>query len=85
MNPTDYIKQKQVFFSVRDAVAYRDAVHDPHKNITINTGDARRDYTPSVDSALKLSVVWSCVRLIAETIATLPLITYKNEIGRAHV
>ncbi|KAK1548193.1 hypothetical protein Q3G72_001361 [Acer saccharum] len=32
----------------------------------------------TVDSAMQLGVVWACVRLIAETISTLPLITYKR-------
>lgn len=71
------MKLKQLFFSIRDAVAYREAVHDPNKNITGNTGDVRNG-TPAMDAALQLSVVWACIRLIAETIATLPLITYKN-------
>src|SRR5699024_8083414 len=30
----------------------------------------------SIDSALQVSAVWACVRLIAETIATLPLGVY---------
>lgn len=33
----------------------------------------------SVDSSLQLDVVWSCVRLIAETIATLPLFVYTRD------
>lgn len=32
----------------------------------------------TVDSALQLSTVWACVRLISETIATLPLVLYKR-------
>ncbi|AKX52028.1 portal protein [Thiopseudomonas alkaliphila] len=38
----------------------------------------------SVDSALQVSTVWACVRLISETIATLPLGIYKrkNDGGR---
>ncbi|AKX43983.1 portal protein [Thiopseudomonas alkaliphila] len=33
----------------------------------------------SVDSALQVSTVWACVRLISETIATLPLGIYKRK------
>lgn len=69
---------KGVFFSIRDALAYRLAVHDPNKNITTNTGDVTTARTPSIDVALQLSTVWACIRLIAETISTLPLITYER-------
>lgn len=33
----------------------------------------------TVDGSLQLDVVWACVRLIAETIATLPLFVYKRD------
>ncbi|NHZ38340.1 phage portal protein [Massilia sp. CCM 8692] len=69
---------KSVYFSIRDAVAYR-GVRDTNKDVTINLGNVRSG-TPGVDAALQLSVVWSCVRLIAETIATLPLITYERKV-----
>jgi HK97 family phage portal protein len=68
---------KSTFFSIRDAVAYR-GLRDPNKDITVNHGNIRNG-TPGVNAALQLSVVWSCVRLIAETIATLPLITYERK------
>jgi HK97 family phage portal protein len=35
--------------------------------------------TVTIDSALQLSSVWSCVRLISETIATLPLPVYRKD------
>ncbi|ATQ75080.1 phage portal protein [Massilia violaceinigra] len=69
---------KSVYFSIREAVAYR-GVRDANKDIAINHGDVRTG-TPGVNAALQLSVVWSCVRLIAETIATLPLITYERKV-----
>lgn len=71
---------KGLFFSIRDALAYRLAVHDPHKNVTVDTGGSSGGAwrTPHVDVALQLSTVWACVRLIAETISTLPLITYER-------
>lgn len=47
-------------------------------------------YSPSADNAMKLSVVWSCVKLLSETIATLPLLVYergpndRRKVARAH-
>ena len=70
---------KTVYFSIRDAIAYR-GVRDTTKDVTTNHGDVRNG-APGVDAALQLSVVWSCVRLIAETIATLPLITYERKVS----
>ncbi|WP_156899513.1 phage portal protein [Pleomorphomonas koreensis] len=35
------------------------------------------------DSAMQLSTVWACIRLIAETAATLPLITYRRGANNA--
>lgn len=35
----------------------------------------------SIDSALQLSTVWACVKLISETISTLPLRVYKKRDG----
>lgn len=69
---------KGIYFSIADAVAYR-GVRDANKDISVNHGDVRSG-TPGVNAALQLSVVWSCVRLIAETIATLPLITYERKV-----
>jgi len=69
---------KGIFFSIRDALAYRQAVHDANKNVTINTGDSTASRAPGIDVALQLSTVWACVRLIAETISTLPLFTYET-------
>lgn len=37
----------------------------------------------SVDKALRVSAVWACVRLIAETISTLPLMLYRRVPERA--
>lgn len=39
----------------------------------------------SVDSALQLSTAWACVRLIAETIATLPISLYERKDGAPSV
>lgn len=63
-------------FTLRDAFAFRDAA-----NITMDQ-PGRAAYQDSIaagaQGALSLSTVWACVRLISNTIATLPLITYKN-------
>lgn len=34
--------------------------------------------TVTVDSAMQLSTVWACIRLISETVATLPLVLYET-------
>ena len=45
----------------------------------------------TVDSALQLSTVWACVRLISETVSTLPLKVYQNNddgsrtLARSHI
>lgn len=75
------LRAKGIFFSIRDALAWRHAVHDPYKNVTVDHGG--RDVvnsTPGIDKALQLSTVWACIRLIAETISTLPLITYQKKV-----
>ena len=35
----------------------------------------------SVDSAMQLSTVWACVRLLSETVSTLPLRVYRKRAG----
>lgn len=70
---------KTVFFSIRDAIAYR-GVRDPAASWVTGGGDSAipLDATPRVDAALQLSTVFACVRLIAETISTLPLFLYER-------
>lgn len=41
-------------------------------------GGSAAGQSVTVNSALQLSVVWACVRLIAETISTLPLFLYQK-------
>lgn len=71
-------RAKGIFFSIRDALSWRQAVHDPYKNVTTNYENAPAGRNPGIDTALQLSTVWACIRLIAETISTLPLITYEK-------
>jgi HK97 family phage portal protein len=40
-------------------------------------------HSVTVDSAMQLSTVWSCIRLVSETVATLPLPVYRTDaLGR---
>lgn len=55
-------------FSLRDAAGYRAAI-----------GRTEAGQTVSPDTALSLSVVFACTRIIAETVATLPLIVYRRK------
>lgn len=70
-------------FSLRDALALRQA-----NNVTMDQ-PGRATYQDSAavgpDTALQLSTIWACITLIAETIATLPLITYKTIGGERRV
>ena len=55
-----------------DAVGYRDAM--------FHLGEPdERDVC--IDSAMKLSVIFAAVRLVAQTVATLPLIVYRKKNG----
>lgn len=45
---------------------------------SLKGGSSTSGSAVTTNSALKLTAVWSCVRLIAETIATLPLNVYKR-------
>lgn len=55
-------------FQINDADAYR-------KEMVLFGGSG---YSASADNAMKLSAVWSCVKLLSETIATLPLLVYER-------
>lgn len=67
-------------FQINDADAYR-------KEMVLFGGSG---YSPSADNAMKLSVVWACVKLLSETIATLPLLVYergpndRRKVARTH-
>lgn len=70
-------------FTLRDALPFRRM-----NNITKDQ-PGYANYQDSMacgpDAALRLSTVWACVTLIAETIATLPLLTYKTIGGERRV
>lgn len=69
---------KAIYGSIREALAYRYLDRDPG-NRDITRGDWNAGCAaPRIDAALQLSTVWACVKLISETISTLPLITYER-------
>lgn len=49
---------------------------DPRLSLFLNGGRTWSGKTVSIDSAMQLDAVWACVRLISETISTLPLQLY---------
>jgi HK97 family phage portal protein len=67
-------------FQINDADAY-------HKEMALFGGSGS---SPTADNAMKLSVVWSCVKILSETIATLPLLVYergpndRRKVARSH-
>ncbi|MFU8927551.1 phage portal protein [Acinetobacter puyangensis] len=65
-----------------------DAVTAPKQAIRLTDGAAWSNFfgatstsgeSVSVEKALKLDAVWACVRLISETISTLPLVLYERQ------
>jgi phage portal protein BeeE len=52
---------------------------DPRLYQALGQYDAGSGKAITIDSAMQLSAVWSCVRLIAETIATLPLPVHRKD------
>ncbi|MEG9312988.1 hypothetical protein V6S19_14690 [Klebsiella pneumoniae] len=48
-------------------------------------GQSAAGKSVTVDKALQLSAVWSCVRLLSETIATLPVGFYKKRLTVARM
>lgn len=64
----------QIITGKVDAAQY--VKQDPIVRPTGTSTVARKNVT--VDSAMQLSTVWACIRLISETVATLPLILYET-------
>lgn len=72
---------KQTYFSIRDAIAYRELDRDPgNRDVTRGDYNVGNDATPRIDRALQLSTIWSCVRLISGTISTQPLFLYERTV-----
>lgn len=63
---------------MREVVIGDLSVVDPRLYAALDGGShSHSGYSVTTDTALQLSAVWSCVRLISETIATLPLPLYR--------
>lgn len=72
---------KSIYFSIRDALAYRQLDRDPgNRDVTRGDYNVGNDATPRIDRALQLSTIWSCVRLISGTISTQPLFLYERTV-----
>ena len=72
---------KSIYFSIRDALAYREIDRDPgNRDVTRGDYNVGNDATPRIDRALQLSTIWSCVRLISGTISTQPLFLYERTV-----
>ena len=62
----------------------RVSLDDPnHWIIKLTDSLARAGSDTSIDGAMKQSVVYSCIRVISETIASLPMVLYKRGEGEA--
>lgn len=76
---TGALSLKAIYFSIRDALAYRQLDRDPgNRDVTRSDYNSASDATPRIDRALQLSTIWSCVRLISGTISTQPLFLYER-------
>lgn len=76
---TGSLSLKAIYFSIRDALAYRQLDRDPgNRDISRADYPSRGDATPRIDRALQLSTVWACVRLISGAISTLPISIYER-------
>lgn len=60
-------------------IASRLGLTDPRLYQFFSSGPTHAGETVTVDSSLQLDVVWSCVKLVSETIATLPLFVYQRD------
>jgi len=69
---------KAIYFSIRDALAYRQIDRDPGNRDVVNGSYNIGDNTPRIDRALQLSTVWACVKLKSNAISTLPLFIYER-------
>ena len=52
---------------------------DPRLYHFFSSGPTHAGEVVTVDSSLQLDVVWACVRLVSQTVATLPLFLYKRD------
>lgn len=69
---------KSIYFSIGDALAWRQIDRDPGNRDVTNGSYSIEDRTPRIDRALQLSTVWACVKLKANAVSTLPLFLYER-------
>jgi len=73
--------RKALYGTLQAAVAYREMDRDPgNRDIVNGSYNTAGNGTPRVDHALQLSVIWSCIGLIASTISTLPLFMFERTV-----
>lgn len=70
MNPLSWIGWGRPKLSGRDSAE------------TMAAYQEKRRSTPSVENILSLSTAWACIRLLSETVGTLPLPVYKRAAAR---
>ncbi len=66
-------------FSLKSFIARSLGLTDPRLSGFLSSGPTYAGEQVSVASAMQLDVVWACVRLISQTIATLPLFLYERD------
>ena len=67
----------------KQVVRYLGGLMDQRMIAWVSGRDGASGRVVSVDSALQIATCWACVRLLAETIATLPLVVYhRGEKGK---
>lgn len=72
------LDRKSTFFSIGDAMAYREVTRDPgNRDITVNDP---YNTAPRIGRALQLSTVFACVLLRANAIATMPLFLFERTV-----
>jgi HK97 family phage portal protein len=74
LNPLRWLGRKAV-----ESILSGVSISDPRVMRLFSPGPTHAGEIVNVDTAMQLSAVWSCVTLIAQTIATLPLMIYERD------
>lgn len=78
---TSALSLKAIYFSIRDALAYRQLDRDSgNRDVVRAEYNSAGDSAPRIDRALQLSTVWACIRLISGAVSTLPLFLYERTV-----
>lgn len=70
-----------ILAQLRATIARGLGLTDPRLAHYFSGGPSWAGESVSVETAMQLDVVWACVRLISQTIATLPLLFYTRDAG----